>query len=167
MQLELLNAKSFLAGGFDTAIGTDGLTSRQLAVKIALVCEKTVVLPPYYLGMSDHYRHQPVCISLTNGARVRVLEDVLSSLMQWGIEKVLILNGHDGNIPCAEFAARTVKVRHKSVSIAVFDWWVILQQMLRKDTFKVWGGWGHAGEVESSIGLALFPELMNMGDGKG
>ena len=182
VQLELLNTKSFLDGGFDTAIvpigaceshgdhmpfGTDGLTSHALAVKIALACEKTVVLPPHYLGMSDHYRHQPICISLSNDTQVRVLEDVLGSLQHWGIEKVLILNGHDGNIPCAEIAARNVKVRRKSMSIAVFDWWVILQQMLPADTFEVWGGWGHAGEVETSIGLALFPELMNMADARG
>lgn len=182
VRLEEMNTKSFLASGYDTAIvpigaceshgdhmpfGTDGLTSHALAVKIAQACERTFVLPANYLGMSDHYRHKPLCISLSNDTQIRVLEDVLASLQRFGIEKVLILNGHDGNIPCAEIAARNVKVRHPEMSLAVFDWWVILQQMLPKDTFEVWSGWGHAGEVETSIGLALFPDLMDMSEARG
>jgi creatinine amidohydrolase len=177
-----MNTKGFLSFGFDTAIvpigaceshgdhmpfGTDGLTSHALAVKIAEVCEKTFVLPANYLGMSEHYRHKPLCISLSNDTQIRVLEDVLVSLQRFGIQKVLILNGHDGNIPCAEIAARNIKVKHPEMSLAVFDWWVILQQMLPKDTFEIWSGWGHAGEVETSIGLALFPELMDMKEARG
>jgi creatinine amidohydrolase len=182
VKLEEMNTRSFAEGGFDTAIvpigaceshgdhmpfGTDGLTSHALAVKIAEACERTFVTPAYYLGMSTHYRHKPINISLTNDTQVRVLTDVLESLHHWGIEKVLILNGHDGNIPCAEIAARDVKVRHREMSLAVFDWWTILAQMLPADTFEIWGGWGHAGEVETSIGLALFPELMHMEHARG
>lgn len=182
VRLEEMNTKSFGEAGFDTAIvpigaceshgdhmpfGTDGITSHMLAVKIAEKCENTFVLPPYFLGYSDHYRHKPICISVSQDTQIRVLQDVLTSLRHWGVKKVLILNGHDGNIPCAEVAARKVKVDQKDMSIAVFDWWVILQQMLPKDTFEIWSGWGHAGEVETSIGLALFPELMNMKEARG
>ncbi len=56
--------------------GTDGITSHRLAVRIAEQCTKTFVLPPYFLGMSDHYRHKPICISVSNDTQVRVLKDV-------------------------------------------------------------------------------------------
>jgi creatinine amidohydrolase len=141
--------------------GTDGLTAHALSVRIAQQCEKTFVLPPHFLGMSHHYRHKPICVSLSSETQIRVIQETLESLHHWGIKKILILNGHDGNIPCAEIAARTVKVKHAEVSLAVFDWWTILAKMLPKDTFEVWSGWGHAGEVETSIGLALFPELIH------
>ncbi len=182
VKLEEMNTRSFAESGYDTAIvpigaceshgehmpfGTDGLTSHALAVRIAQECEKSFVLPAYYLGMSTHYRHKPINITLTNETQVRVLTEVLESLHHWGIRKVLILNGHDGNIPCAEIAARDVKVRHPEMSLAVFDWWTILAQMLPEGTFEVWSGWGHGGEVETSIGLALFPELMRMEDARG
>jgi creatinine amidohydrolase len=172
VKLEEMNTRSFAESGYDTAIvpigaceshgdhmpfGTDGLTSHALAVRIAEQCEKTFVLPAYYLGMSTHYRHKPINVTLTNETQIRVLTEVLESLHHWGIRKVLILNGHDGNIPCAEIAARDVKVRHPEMSLGVFDWWTILAQMLPSDTFEVWSGWGHAGEVETSIGLALSP----------
>jgi creatinine amidohydrolase len=182
VRLEEMNTLSFAQSGYDTAIvpigaceshgdhmpfGTDGLTSHALAVRIAEGCERTFVLPPSYLGMSEHYRHKPIAISLASDTQVRVLTDVLASLHHGGIHKVLILNGHDGNIPCAEIAARDVKVRHPEMSLAVFDWWTILVQMLPAGTFEVWSGWGHGGEVETSIGLALFPQLMHMDHARG
>jgi creatinine amidohydrolase len=182
VQLEEMNTKSFTESGYDTAIipigaceshgdhmpfGTDGLTAHALSVKIAEKCKRTFVLPPYFYGMSQHYRHKPMCISVSNETQVRVLADIIESLHHWGIKKILILNGHDGNIPCAELAARDMKVKYPELSLAVFDWWTILGQMLPPDTFDTWKGWGHAGEAETSIGLALFPQWMHMEHARG
>jgi creatinine amidohydrolase len=147
--------------------GTDALTAHALAIRTAEQLASTFVLPPLNFGMSDHYRHQSICISLSNETQVRVLKDILLSLHRWGGHRVLILNGHDGNIPCAEIAARDVKVAHPEMSLAVFDWWVVVPHFLPKDMFEVWNGWGHAGEVETSIGLSLFPELMDMSEARG
>lgn len=182
VQMEQMNTLSFSESGYDTAIipigaceshgdhmpfGTDGLTAHALAVKIAENCTRTFVLPPYFYGMSQHYRHKPLCISVSNDTQIRVLSDIIESLHHWGIRKILILNGHDGNIPCTEVAARDMKVRHPELSLAVFDWWTILGQMLPPDAFDTWQGWGHAGEAESSIGLALFPQWMHMEHARG
>ena len=182
IRLEEMNTKSFAESGFDTAIvpigaceshgdhmpfGTDGYTAHVLAVKIAERLKKTFVLPPNFLGMSEHYRHKPICISLSSDTQTRVIRDVLSSLRHWGITKVLILNGHDGNIPSAEIAARDVKVANPEMSLAVFSWWTVLAKMLPADTFEVWAGWGHGGEIETSTGLELFPGLMDMNEARG
>ena len=182
VQLEEMNTKSFLAGGFDTAIipigaceshgdhmpfGTDALTAHALAVKTALRLQTTFVLPPCFLGMSEHYKHKPLAISMTHATQISILKDKISSLIHWGMKKILILNGHDGNIPCAEIAAREMKVIHPEISIAILDWWVVVPKMLPADLFEIWAGWGHAGELEASIGLSLFPHLMNMKDARG
>ena len=182
VQLERLNTKQFLAAGFEAAIvpigsceshgdhmpfGTDAITSHALAVRVAEQLEKTVVLPPNFLGMSGHYRHKPMCVTVSADTHIRIVKDVLESLHNWGIKRVLILNGHDGNIATAEVAARDVKLAHPEMSLAAFDWWTVLGQMLPPETFEVWAGWGHAGEIETSIGLELFPELMNIADARG
>ena len=182
IRLEEMNTKSFTESGFDTAIvpigaceshgdhmpfGTDGITAHAMAVKIAERLNKTFVLPANFLGMSEHYRHKPICISLTADTQTRVLRDVLLSLRHWGIKKVLIFNGHDGNIPSAEIAARDVKVANPEMSLAVFSWWTVLAKMLPADTFEVWSGWGHGGEIETSTGLELFPDLMDMKEARG
>jgi creatinine amidohydrolase len=182
VQLELLTTREFLAAGFTAAIvpmgaceshgdhmplGTDGLASHALAVRIAEQLERTVVLPPDYLGMSGHYAHQPMCVSLSADTRTRVIGDILESLHRWGIERVLLLNAHDGNIPSIEIAARDAKIAHPEMSIATVDWWVITNQRIAEGTFDVWSGWGHAGEAETSLGLALFPDLMQMEHARG
>jgi creatinine amidohydrolase len=182
VRLEELNTKTFLEGKFTTAIiplgaceshgdhmpfGTDGTTAHALAVKAAERLSSTFVLPPCYLGMSEHYRHQPIAISLSHDTQIRVLKDKMASLIHWGIKKIFLLNGHDGNIPCAEIAARDMKVLHKEVSIGILDWWVVVPKMLPPDLFEVWAGWGHAGELEASIGLSLFPHLMHMEEARG
>lgn len=182
VQLELMTTAEFTAAGFTTAIvpmgaceshgdhmpmGTDGLTSHALAVRIAEQLERTFVLPANYLGMSGHYRHKPIAISLSSDTQTRVIGDVLESLHHWGINRVLLLNAHDGNIPPIETAGRDAKIAHPEMSIATIDWWVITNQRLPRGTFDVWEGWGHAGEAETSIGLALFPELMQMEHAQG
>jgi creatinine amidohydrolase len=182
VRLEELNTKSFIAGKFDSAIipigaceshgdhmpfGTDGTTAHALAVLTAERLNSTFVLPPCYLGMSQNYRHKPIAISLSHDTQIRVLKDKIASLIYWGIEKILILNGHDGNIACAEIAAREMKVAHPEISIGILDWWVVIPKMLPPDLFEVWAGWGHAGELEASIGLSLFPHLMHMEDARG
>lgn len=182
VQLERLTTKEFLAAGFTTAIvpmgaceshgdhmplGTDGYTAHDLAVRIAERLERTVVLPANFLGMSGHYRHQPMCISLSADTQTRVIADVLESLHHWGINRALLLNAHDGNIPSIEIAARDAKIAHPEMSIATIDWWVVVNQQIPAGTFDVWGGWGHAGEAETSLGLALFPDLMQMDEARG
>ncbi len=182
VQMELLTADEFTAAGFTAAIiplgaceshgghmplGTDGLASHALAVRIAERLERTVVVPPNYLGMSGHYRHKPICLSLSADTQTRVIGDVLESLHHWGIHRVLLLNAHDGNIPSIEIAARDAKIAHPEMSIATVDWWVITNQRIAEGTFDVWAGWGHAGEAETSLGLALFPDLMQMEHARG
>ncbi|MGI9117198.1 MAG: creatininase family protein [Gaiellales bacterium] len=182
VQLELMTTAGVIAGGYTTAImpmgaceshgdhmplGTDGLTSHALAVRIAEQLERTLVLPPNFLGMSGHYRHKPMAISLSADTQTRVIADVLESLHHWGVHNVLLLNAHDGNIPSIEIAGRDAKIAHPEMSIATIDWWVVTNQRIPAGTFDVWEGWGHAGEAETSLGLALFPDLMQMEHARG
>jgi creatinine amidohydrolase len=86
----------------------------------------------------------------------------------WGINKVLIVNGHDGNIPPIEIAARDIKLKYPEMGLAVLDaWWVTAGNLLPKDTFEVWDGLGHGGEGETSIALAMFPDLCDISRAKG
>lgn len=73
------------------------------------------------------------------------------------------MNGHDGNIAPIEVASRAVKLLYPDVRIASLDaWWVAAGNLLPADTFEVWNGLGHAGEGETSIGLHLFGEWVEM-----
>jgi len=109
-----------------------------------------------------------MCVSLSNQTLIEVVKDVLESLLYWGIQKVLIINGHDGNIPSIELAARDIKLKFPDMRLAVLDaWWMTAGDLLPKDTFEIWNGMGHGGEGEMSIALAMFPELCDIDRAEG
>jgi creatinine amidohydrolase/Fe(II)-dependent formamide hydrolase-like protein len=49
---------------------------------------------------------------------IRAIEDICSGLIENKINRILILNGHDGNIAPIEISARTIKDRYPDVVIA-------------------------------------------------
>ncbi len=154
--------------GFHLPFGTDTFVSSMLAEKVAEQVDGLLVLPPVNVGMSQHYAHFPFSLTLQPETLIAVLKDILESTVKNGIEKIFIMNGHDGNIAPIEIAARAIKLAHPNVKIATLDaWWVTAGKLLPADTFEVWNGLGHAGEGETSIGLALFPELIEMEYAKG
>jgi creatinine amidohydrolase len=183
VKLEELNERSFQEANIDKAIiavgsteshgghlpfGCDTYVSYDLALEVAQRLENTVVVPPMWYGMSLHYSHKPMCISLTNETLIKVYSEVFESLVHWGIKKVLVIIGHDGNIPPMEIAARDIKVKYPDMGLAILDaWWMTAGNLLPKDTFEVWDGLGHGGEGETSIALAMFPELCDISQAKG
>ncbi len=140
--------------------GTDALTAHALALAVARRVPRTAVLPPVPYGMSEAYREFPFTVSLSPGTMTAIVADILESLWRSGVRRVCILNGHDGNIPSIEIAARAAKVAHPEMRIVSLDaWWHTLGALLPPGFFEVWNGLGHGGEGELSMALALFPEL--------
>lgn len=147
---------------------TDAFTAHILAQEVAARVPRTAVLPPLPYGMSEHYRDFPFTVSLTFETETAIIRDILLSLHREGIRKVFVLNGHDGNIAPIEAASRSVKVAFPEMRIVTLEaWWNILASLLPEDFFEVWGGLGHGGEGELSIGLALFPHLCQPEHAKG
>ena len=148
--------------------GTDTIVARRLAEEIAKRINGLLLLPPIPYGMSLHYAKFPIAITLTSETLTKVLNDVFASLLKHGIRKLLIINGHDGNIAPIEVATREFKVEHPEMKLCVLEtWWITAEELLPKGTFEVWDGLGHAGESETSIMLAMNPELVDMKHAKG
>ena len=146
--------------GWHLPFGTDALTAYLIALDVAARVPKTVVLPPVNYGMSEHYKSFSFTVSLQFDTETAIIRDILESVHREGICKVFIMNGHDGNIAPIEVASRSAKVAHPDFKIVSLDaWWNTLGTVLPPDFFEVWNGLGHAGEGETSICLALFPEL--------
>ncbi len=149
-------------------LGTDSLISYELAKEVAKKVDDTMLLPVVPFGMSEHYSNFPIAISLETETLIRLINNILSSLIKHRIYKILIINGHDGNIASIETATREFKVSHPQIKIAVLNaWWVTAGKILPANTFEVWNGLGHAGEGETSMVLNLRPDLVNMKKSRG
>jgi creatinine amidohydrolase len=142
--------------------GADFIFPTELLKRIAVKLRNVIILPSLPYGLSSHHGDFQMTISLQSGTVVRIIQDICQSLIKNGIKRILIINGHDGNIAPIEIASRFVKSRHPEVVIACLEaWWALVGQS-RHNLFDVWDGLGHGGEAETSAMLAVRPDLVKM-----
>jgi creatinine amidohydrolase len=119
---------------------------------------KVVLLPTIPFGVNTNHLKIPgalVC-SVTPTTLLRLLTDLVDSLERQGVRKLVLLNGHGGN----ELKPLTRELHHRTqVFLCVCDWYRVAQDLYPK-LFQEPGE--HADEMETSLGLAFFPELLRM-----
>jgi len=148
--------------------GTDTLVSEHIATEVAKRVNGMLMLPPIPYGMSAHYSNFPIAISLSTETLMRVLREVFDSLRKHGLNRLIIVNGHDGNISAIDAATNEYRAEHPEFKMAVLSaWWATAGQLLPEDTFEVWDGLGHGGEGETSMMLRVDPSLVYMEKAKG
>ena len=117
---------------------------------------KVLLLPALPYGVNTNHLRVPgaVACSVTPTTLLHLLTDLVDSLERQGIRKLLLLNGHGGN----ELKPLTRELHHRtSVFLCVCDWFRMARDVY-PGLFERPGE--HADEVETSLGLAFFPELM-------
>ncbi len=145
-------------------LGPDLFVPTEVARRAAEELDNVVVAPGVPFGTSLHYNKFPLSVTLTYETCIAVAEEVLASLIESGIHRIVILNGHDGNIPALEIAARNVKDQYTEAAIVYIPaWWEITGARMPED-FHEWNGLGHGGEGETSITMAVRPDLVNADD---
>lgn len=140
-------------------LGTDSFLVSDFARRSAEGLSDTVdaiVTPTLSIGFSPH--HKSIGPTLTLGAATAqtLLDDVCASLVHSGFRKVFILNGHGGNAELVTLAARTL-VASFGVEAAAGTYWTMAWEDLV--AAGVHPG-GHAGVFETSLMLALRPDLV-------
>ena len=145
--------------------GSDFIFPMELAKRLVKKSEKKniIILPAIPYGVSLHHNEFQMTVSLEPPTLQLVIENLVESLIKNGLRRILVINGHDGNIAPIESAARTCKDRHPDTVIACLEaWWVSVGE-ITGGIFEVWHGLGHGGEAETSTMLAVRPDLVNMG----
>ncbi|XEG68245.1 creatininase family protein [Edwardsiella tarda] len=146
-------------------LGPDMFVPEEVARRVAQRMENTLVLPCTPFGTSVHYNVYPLAVTLRYETNIALAEDIFASLLHHGIRRILVINGHDGNIPAIEIAAHNVKARHPQAAMVVVPaWWDLVGHHLGKGFFDSWDntGLGHGGEGETSAVMALRPELVDL-----
>jgi creatinine amidohydrolase len=120
---------------------------------------KVVLLPAVPFGVNTNHLQVPggLALSVTPTTLLRILADLVDSLERQGVRKLVLLNGHGGN----ELKPLTRELHHRTkVFLCVCDWFRMARDAYG-DIFDAPGE--HADEVETSLGLAYFPQLLKMG----
>ncbi|NOJ29387.1 MAG: creatininase [Nitrososphaeraceae archaeon] len=143
--------------------GADFIFPYELAKQVANKKENIIVFPPMPYGVSLHHDQFQMTMSINPDTLVNVISDLLVSVITNNINRILIINGHDGNISPIEIASRLIKNKYPYVTIACLESWWELIGKLEPSLFNVWGGLGHGGEAETSAMLAVRSDLVNIG----
>lgn len=123
---------------------------------------RVVALPTIPFGVNTGQLDIPLCINMNPSTQALVLRDVVRSLDEQGIHKLLILNGHGGN----DFRQMIRELQPDTrVFLCAANWWQIVDG---REYFEDLGD--HGGELETSVMLHCHPELVRplaeAGDGK-
>ena len=148
--------------GWHCCLGPDYFVPTEVARRVALKLDNVVVAPCIPYGTSIHYNKYPMSITLRYETVTAIAEDMMESLIQNGIKRIYILNGHDGNIPSLEIAAHKIKNQYPEARILYLPAWWEKVGPLMGERFEVWNGLGHGGEGETSIMMAVRPELVEL-----
>jgi creatinine amidohydrolase len=80
------------------------------------------VFPVIAYGITPYFRAYPGTISLRIETYLRVVRDILDGMAESGFRRILIVNGHGGNIPAASLA-REWMADHPGVVVKFHNWW--------------------------------------------
>jgi creatinine amidohydrolase len=147
-------------------LGTDVTIAWEIAKRAAERIPKDVLLmPPNYHGYSPHHADFPGGIYIKGQTFLDYMLDITRSLIYHGFRRILIYNTHGSNAPWVDIIARLTVMEHPDEEV----WCSVanlrgLPEYVKKmdETLEVYGGSSHAGEFETSVMLALRPDLVDM-----
>ena len=139
--------------------GTDTFIGEEIARRTDAVLDgQLLLLPAVWLGNSPH--HMAFAGSLTAGpdTLVETAVDVVSSILRHGFRNVLMLNAHGGNRSPLELALQKVQARQPDAQVVLVTYWHLIADEIAGVRDGPPDSMGHAGELETSVMLALDPE---------
>lgn len=148
---------------------TDSAIVTALAVRACEIAGESIevtLTPTITVGVSGHHLPFGGTLSVTSDTFIRTLVDIVTALRAQGFGRVLFVNGHGGNDASMRVATeRLALTALEGQSVAGLSYWHLLGAALQvMPEFPVPG---HAGAFETSIMLALHPELVHLDEAPG
>ena len=146
--------------GVDSTL-VDGIVAAALPL---LPAELPVLfLPTQAIGLSPEHARFPGTLTLSSETLIRLWREIGAGVAQAGVRKLLLFNAHGGHTGAMEIAARELRAAHGLIVYST-SWFNLplgeagAQFSAEEHRFGV-----HAGEIETSMMLALAPGQVDMG----
>lgn len=128
------------------------------AAKVAAAGDPILVLPVLWTGLSEHHMSFGGTITLDNAAFFAVVEGVVTSILRHGFKRIVLLNAHGGNENALRTLADDLTPKYRA-AIVQFTYWYAAAVPIAK-ILETQGGLSHACEAETSMMMALRPDLV-------
>lgn len=132
-----------------------------IAQKAALQLYPSVmVTTPVPVGISPHWMDRKGTLSVRKETFLAFVFDICESLKTHGVERILILNGHGGNV--GPLRQSVGEFREKlGINIQFHSYWDAYSRDIVQKYMQSGKAPGHAGEFETSFAMAAFPERIH------
>ena len=163
---ELKRAKPKMAilpvGAFEQHFGvlpldTDNLEVTAIARAVAAHYD-AFLLPAQPFGTSLENTGSAGTVTLMPSTLISLTKDIVESLYRQGFNYVVLVNGHGGNFALRP-AVREINYRNAGCKTIYVEPWVMVPANEENEIFEG-GNELHAGEVETSVMMYLYPELV-------
>ncbi len=139
---------------------TDTLETQEIVDRLdQRLPNEVVCLPTQWLGYSYHH-HRLGCLTATSETHINLMSETVGCLLDSGFPRVMIVNGHGGNE--ADMAVTLQKLKEQYAESRVFgvSYWKVAHERLEQIREAGPRGWGHAGEMETSMIMQIRPDLV-------
>ncbi len=140
--------------GSHLPVATDAIIAEEIAKRVSVLVD-AFVLPCIYYGVSSE--HKPLFnVSLRNETFTAMIGDICESLVENGVSRIILLNAHYGNdVALVSTVQKIMDKAPKGTLIYSLSYWLVHDEI------------GHADANETSLMLAIRPDLVNMKKAKG
>ena len=122
--------------------------------------DRVLLLPVQWLGASEHHLPFGGTLTATLPTYEQVLVEILTPPLREGFRRVLLLNGHGGNIDPLHVALRRLDATFPDALLTGAAYWELAAEAIAGLCNGPRKSVGHACEVETSLMMHLHPELV-------
>lgn len=143
----------------DAAIATAvvGQALQKLNAKIP-----AYALPTLHYGKSNEHWRFPGTVTLTAQTLMAVLTEMAESIYRAGFRKLVFINGHGGQPQVLEIVSRDLRQQYPDLMVFPMFVWGAPHRVAEIVGQDEYDRGIHAGDVETSVMLALMPEQVRM-----
>lgn len=159
--LAILPVGSLEQHGPHLPVITDTASASAASIRAARLVAAEIpvaVLPGLWLGMSEHHLPFGGTISVDYQAYEAMLRGIIRSLKALGFKRLLIVNGHGGNVDPLAVAVRELAVTYDMPIVATTPWFLAHEEIaaiFESDTAPK-----HACEGETSVMMAIAGDIV-------
>lgn len=140
---------------------TDSIISTAIAEQVEQnLNESLLLLPTLWLGASQHHLRWGATLTSHVENYETLLCEICESLLDDGFRRVLILNGHGGNIGPMQISLRRLQVDYQNCLLMAASYWSIAEAEIASLMEGECKTVGHACEAETSLIMYLRPDLV-------
>ena len=136
-------------------LGTDTLIPDKILDLIEEKNDNILIAPMSPYGACQSLADYPGTINIDSDVLYQYVYQIVDGLYKHGARKILVLNGHGGNIKTIERIG--LEFDKKGAMVVMLNWWLMAWDMKPE-----WKG-GHGGGEETAGIMAVDPSLVDMG----